>query len=126
VNRFGGNKQMIAGAVDEIESAGSAEGFIGRLTESSHVYTSTRKAGGRWNRGRMSNEFTKHGLFGLPGEYRLALEMALHEEAERRAFEGELADLERAWKEAEEIAAISDNLFVPSSVTQSLERLRNS
>lgn len=123
VNRFGGNKQMIAGAVDEIESAGSAESFLDRLTESSHVYTRPRNRRGRWG-GGMSSEFSKHGLFGLPGEYRLALEMALHEEAERRAFEGELAELERAWQEAEEIAAISDNLFVPTSVTQSLERLR--
>ncbi len=125
VNRFGGNKQMIAGAVDEIESAGSADGFIDRLTGSGHVYTRPRARGSRWGRG-MSTGFTKHGLFGLPGEHRLALEMALHEEAERRAFEGELGELERAWQEAEEIAAISDNLFVPASVTQSLERLRQS
>ena len=36
--------------------------------------------------------------------------MALHEEAERRAMQGELAELERAWREAEEIAKIADNL----------------
>ncbi|HKV51363.1 MAG TPA: hypothetical protein VJO52_09200 [Gemmatimonadaceae bacterium] len=126
VNRFGGNKTMIAGAVNEIESAGSAEGFIDRLTGSSHVYTRPRARASRWGSDRMSTGFTKHGLFGLPGEYRLALEMALHEEAERRAFEGELGELERAWQEAEEIAAISDNLFLPASVSQSLERLRQS
>ncbi|HEX8272352.1 MAG TPA: hypothetical protein VF615_06840 [Longimicrobiaceae bacterium] len=40
----------------------------------------------------------------------LALEMALHEETERRALEGELAALEAAWREAEEIAAIADAL----------------
>jgi hypothetical protein len=40
----------------------------------------------------------------------LALEMALHEETERRALEGELAVLEAAWREAEEIAAIADVL----------------
>jgi len=39
--------------------------------------------------------------------------MALHEEQERRALEGELWVLEQAWKEAEEIAAISDNLLLP-------------
>ena len=39
--------------------------------------------------------------------------MALHEEQERRALEGELWLLERAWEEAEEIAEISDNLFLP-------------
>ncbi|CAN5675529.1 hypothetical protein BH23GEM10_BH23GEM10_01430 [soil metagenome] len=40
----------------------------------------------------------------------LALEMALHEEAERHALEGELAALEAAWREAEEIAHIADAL----------------
>ena len=40
----------------------------------------------------------------------LALEMAANEDTERRAMEGELADLERAWREAEEIAAIADEL----------------
>jgi hypothetical protein len=41
---------------------------------------------------------------------RLALEMALHEETERRAMQGELALLAAAWREAEEIAAIADTL----------------
>jgi len=40
----------------------------------------------------------------------LALEMSLQEEAERRALEGELAALEAAWREAEEIAQIADAL----------------
>ena len=40
----------------------------------------------------------------------LAFEMALQEEAERRALEGELAQLEAAWREAEEIADIADRL----------------
>ncbi|HTL95507.1 MAG TPA: hypothetical protein VL157_08190 [Gemmatimonadaceae bacterium] len=126
VNRFGGNKKAIADAVGEIERAGSADAFMDRLMKSTHIYTRPREPGRRWGRDSMSTSFIRHGLYGLPGEYRLALEMALHEEAERRAFEGELADLERAWQEAEEIAAISDNLFVPPNVTQSLERLRQS
>ncbi|HEX6369222.1 MAG TPA: hypothetical protein VF006_09835 [Longimicrobium sp.] len=40
----------------------------------------------------------------------LALEMALHEETERRALDGELAMLEAMWRQAEEIAAIADAL----------------
>lgn len=39
--------------------------------------------------------------------------MALHEEQERRALEGEPWLLERAWREAEEIAAISGDLLLP-------------
>jgi hypothetical protein len=50
--------------------------------------------------------------------------MALHEDAERRAIEGELVELERAWKDAEEIAAIADDMFLPGSVQSSLERLK--
>jgi hypothetical protein len=55
---------------------------------------------------------------------RLALEMALHEEDERIAMEGELSALEERWREAEEIAAISDNMFLPDSVVETLRKLR--
>ena len=55
---------------------------------------------------------------------RLALEMAAHEEAERRALEGELHVLEAAWKNAEEIAQISDDMFLPESVTDFVEKHR--
>jgi hypothetical protein len=40
----------------------------------------------------------------------LALEMAVHEEQERRAMDGELAALQGMWRQAEEIAAIADAL----------------
>jgi hypothetical protein len=40
--------------------------------------------------------------------------MALHEEQERRALAGELIELELAWRAAEEVAAIADNMFVPA------------
>jgi hypothetical protein len=66
----------------------------------------------------------ENGLFGLSRVQRLAFEMALHEEAERRALEGELAELERAWRDAEEIARIADNLLVPVSVGERIEQLR--
>jgi hypothetical protein len=55
---------------------------------------------------------------------RLALEMALHEEQERRALEGELKLLELRWKQAEEIAAIADSLTVPDSVEEQFARLK--
>jgi hypothetical protein len=60
----------------------------------------------------------------LPNASRLALEMATHEDSERRAMEGELALLEAAWRQAEEIAKIADNLLVPSSVDEFLEKNR--
>lgn len=42
--------------------------------------------------------------------HRLALEMALHEETERQALQGELAGLREMWRQAEQIAAIADHL----------------
>jgi hypothetical protein len=63
-------------------------------------------------------------LQAMPNAQRLALEMAAHEDSERRAMEGELALLEAAWRQAEEIARIADNLLVPSSVDEFVERHR--
>jgi hypothetical protein len=50
-------------------------------------------------------------LLDVPLVDRLALEMAAHEETERRALEGELAELAEAWREADEIASIADALL---------------
>jgi hypothetical protein len=60
----------------------------------------------------------------LSASERLALEMALNEESERRALEGELAQLEQAWRDAEEIAAIADNLL-PEAISSRLSALGN-
>ena len=79
-------------------------------------------------------KFTKRGWYRreekaslnlLPVEMRLALEMASHEDAERRAMQGELKQLEDAWREAEEIANISDNLFLPEAISERLGKLKN-
>jgi hypothetical protein len=64
------------------------------------------------------------GIFALDSVQRLALEMALHEEAERAALHGELAALEAAWREAEEIAGISDSLLVPADVDDKFTKLK--
>jgi hypothetical protein len=50
--------------------------------------------------------------------------MAAHEDHERAAVEGELALLEQAWREAEEIAKIADDLTLPDRVRAALARLR--
>jgi hypothetical protein len=50
--------------------------------------------------------------------------MSLHEEDERRALEGELFLLEDRWREAEEIAAIADDMFIPSGVSAMFSRLK--
>jgi hypothetical protein len=59
----------------------------------------------------------------LAGPGALAFEMALHEEAERQAMEGELSALEAAWRQAEEIAAIADKLPGEEAIDRLLQRL---
>ena len=60
----------------------------------------------------------------LPYPILLALEMIAHEESERRAMEGDLRLLEAAWREAEEIAAISDDMFLPDDVSKRLAEMK--
>ena len=55
---------------------------------------------------------------------RLPLEIAANDEVERAALEGELAALAAAWREAEEIAAIADDLTLPTWVHDALRRHR--
>ncbi|HEX5438918.1 MAG TPA: hypothetical protein VFW98_17335 [Gemmatimonadaceae bacterium] len=63
-----------------------------------------------WGRGGTGSEASTP-LYRLPIADRLALEMAANEDAERRAFAGELSALKAAWESAEEIAAIADEMF---------------
>jgi hypothetical protein len=119
-NRYGGAKDTVAQAVSSIESSGGPEGFVARLADRSPSEAQAME-GRRRNRWR---DTSTGGLFGLPNIQRLALEMALHEEAERRAMAGELALLEQAWRQAEEIAAISDDMLVPGSVSRAIDRMK--
>ena len=60
----------------------------------------------------------------LPAVDRLALEMATHEESEQRAIAGELAALVSEWREAEQIACIADDMFLPGDVGELVQRMR--
>jgi hypothetical protein len=64
-------------------------------------------------------------LTDFPSPVRLALEMMAHEDVERRALQGELAVLETAWREAEEIAGIADDLLVPRDVDSWMSQFRS-
>ncbi|HSJ14520.1 MAG TPA: hypothetical protein VK939_08895 [Longimicrobiales bacterium] len=105
-NRFGGNRQQVQAAVREIERSSQPQRYLHDVA--------------------LRNSAAPQGITALPATVRLALEMAAHEETERRALEGELAELERAWQDAEEIAAISDSLLLPGSVRRAFDRLRGS
>ena len=121
VNRFGGSRQTVAAAVNEIEQVGGPERFVEQLAGRAAATTAVRA---RPNRRRRRGRIGSTGLYGLAAVDRLALEMALHEEAERKAMAGELSLLELAWRGAEEVAAIADDMFVPAGVRSALERMR--
>jgi hypothetical protein len=124
VNRYGGTKETIAKAVNELEADLGPEGYLERFARFARVTTRPPEKAVR--RLSIMRDVPDHGLFGLTPVQRLAFEMAFHEEAERHALEGELTELERAWREAEEIAAISDDLLLPAGVQQKLERFHES
>jgi hypothetical protein len=102
-NRMGGSERQVRGAVEEIDAAGSATAYV------DSVAAHARQLG-------------LNTLMDFPYEVRLALEMAAHEEAERRAMDGELAELEAAWQDAEEIAAIADDLLLSPEVESRVRR----
>jgi hypothetical protein len=101
---FGGAKADVRNAITLVDQAGSADVCV----------ANTMKSATRYN-----GWFTQ-----FPVEIRLALEMSLQEEDERRAMEGELRALEQAWREAEQIAAIADGLLVPPDVLERIAGLR--
>lgn len=118
-NRFGAAGSDVRAAVSRIEHAGDPSTY---LASAARMAATTRRLSARMS--MFSGQSSKEGLFALPKVDRLAIEMALQEAFERRAMEGELAELERAWRDAEEIAAISDDLLTPPSVVSALEALK--
>jgi len=126
INRSGARKSTVQDAVREIEEAGHPMEYL-RMA-SLEGYGSE---GNLWSRPQGDGSWKpmkeKHmGLIQrLPGSSRLALEMALHEEQERVALQGELRGLEAAWRQAEEIAAISDSLLLPEGADDFLEKHRD-
>jgi hypothetical protein len=104
INPRGASTDVLVGAAEVLENAESVEDYV------------------RWMLRLASHP--QFGLLALPEASSLAFEMALNEEAERRAMDGELAALERAWREAEEIAAIADGMLIPPEIQQAIERFR--
>jgi len=109
INDFAGSARGVKRAVARLEEAGGPDNFM--------RFRIARRRGGA--------AATPDGIspMYLPSADGLALEMAVHEESERRAMEGELAVLEERWKDAERIAAIADDLLVPRGVGETLARL---
>lgn len=103
INSFGGSKPEVEQAVSLIEHVG----------DPARLFAEAPRLAGQTRLTRMT------------AQTRLALEMAAHEESERRAMEGELRALEGAWREAEEVAAIADRLLIPESIEAWIRRHRS-
>lgn len=121
INRAGGTKDHVADAVRALEKSGDTRTLFAEIAGRYHAPVRLRRRDFR-----RSNRTDDDSVFirDMPASVRLALEMSLHEEDERRALEGELWTLEDRWREAEEVAAISDDMFLPTGVNTMLDRLK--
>jgi hypothetical protein len=121
----GGSRKEVQAAVGRIEERGDAEQYLRWLARNLKELRSRRRfrdpvTGERRNPANAIDTLAWQGV-----EACLAVEMAVNEENERFALEGELSLLEEAWKEAEEIAAIADKLVLPESVETGLRALQH-
>jgi hypothetical protein len=102
------------GAHAELSGERDGEPQAGTASERLALHLANRSF---WGHGGTGSEPAMP-LYRLPAANRLALEMAANEDAERRALEGELDELREQWKEAEEIAAIADEMFVGDTLEE--------
>jgi hypothetical protein len=117
LNANGARRGHVDVALDALHRAGGAEGFIAAAAREGRALVGGAPTLGFHPSGEPMKGPSGLGYFGV-----LALEMALHEESERRALEGELTLLEAAWRNAEEIAGIADRLaLAPEASTVGAE-----
>jgi hypothetical protein len=110
INVAGGSKANVRDAVRVLDDSRGPEGFIASYLR---------------NVKPAANPIKAKAIARVKSPMRLALEMALHEEAERRAIEGELHVLEAAWRDAEEIASISDDMLLSPDVLKRLGAMKD-
>lgn len=111
VNPLGGDEARVTEAVRWLEASGGPDGAF-RTFSRSHLV--------RMPLDNISSQITT-----LHAEVRLALEMALHEDEERRALAGELSVLEWIWRQEELIASVADGLGLPPELDAQVESFRS-
>jgi hypothetical protein len=118
---WGAMKRQTRAAVDRIEAAGDPDRFLNQLARNPQRRQLDPRIYG-WSKAEAAaRDFS---LKNQGHEVCLAVEMAVNEEHERSALDGELALLEDAWKDAEEIAAIADRLTLPSGVEEQVAEMK--
>ncbi|MEP6779362.1 MAG: hypothetical protein ABJC26_05685 [Gemmatimonadaceae bacterium] len=110
INLSGGNKKQVQEAVQLASSSKEVRQLLRGLPLKPENKT--------WLRIRPES----NGFGRIPAPLRLALEMSVHEEDERRAMEGELLQLEERWRDAEVIAKIADDMFVPQAINERVKK----
>jgi hypothetical protein len=127
INRAGGSTEDVTDAVHALEQSGDTQKlFTSMATRYRTTVPKRDSSPSRWSWPVRTKLDGGAVIKEMPASVRLALEMSLHEEDERRALEGELYLLEDRWREAEEVAAISDDMFLPASVDAILKKLKRS
>ena len=94
----GASEQRVRGAARLIEVAGGPQALSGRIIRPGRTLGQVGKLG------------------------RVALEIAVHEEHERRLLSMRLAELEAHWRREEELAEIMDGSLTPAPLVDSLRR----
>ncbi len=120
INRIGGRRSTVAEAVEVLERAGDPDSVF-------RLAGAPRATAQGWK--RIEEEWFEspdhaQTVRNVAAPIRLAVEMAAHEEQERLLLQGELRVIEDQWREAEEVAAIADELTVSPAILRQLERLR--
>ncbi len=99
INKAGGTRSIVDRAVKRLENFEDPTTYM--LSAAAESFNQKRPG---------------DSLMKLPEDIRLAIEMAVNEESERHAFHNDMWLLEHAWRQAEEIALIADDLTMPTEV----------
>ena len=127
-DRMGGDHAMnaIALIMPSINGTGATARRVSRAIKRLEVHADP--VGYMRSIAAISSHYTRPGdrgsLTSLPVDMRMAVEMAANEENERYILAGEIGLLEMAWEEAEEIAAIADDLIVSPEIVRQLDQLK--
>lgn len=109
VNHDGASRSVVRSALRFVESTQEPAARESREMDSTHDGVLHHFMRGLSQYEQRERSPVAHGVVGsMDPPYRIALEMALHEEDERRAMSGELGALYARWEEAERIAKIAD------------------
>lgn len=119
LNGIGSSQKKVSAAVDRVANHNTVDAFVDALISGLPEDTDSpaSDAESDWLTG------ARPGTVGwMPAVDRLALEMMLNDTVERDALAMEFTALLAAWREAEEVAAIADDLLLPAWVGDWLSR----